>query len=291
MKVWIDGELLDGAHARIPIIDHGVLYGDGIFEGMRATQGRIFRLDAHLARLSYGARALHLALPGGLPALRSVAEQTLAAFGDPDAYVRLIVTRGDGALGVDPTTCPRPRVICLADRIALFSDEKRRAGLALITSSWRRPASDALDPRIKSLNYLNNVLAKGEAKRQGADDALLLNAHGHVAEASVANVFAVQRGVLLTPPTTDGCLDGITRASVLECARALGIPSVERTLGRMDLFAADEVFLTGTGAGMVRVASLDGEPIGEPAQHPISDRLMVAYERLRQAPSTASVGA
>ncbi|HMI91357.1 MAG TPA: aminotransferase class IV [Polyangiales bacterium] len=291
MKVWIDGELLDGAHARIPISDHGLLYGDGIFEGMRATNGRIFKLDAHLARLSYGARALHLALPGGLPALRSVAEQTLAAFGDPDAYVRLIVTRGDGALGVDPTTCPRPRVICLADRIALFSDEKRRAGLALITSSWRRPASDALDPRIKSLNYLNNVLAKGEAKRQGADDALLLNAQGGVAEASVANVFVVQRGALLTPPTTDGCLDGITRASVLECARALGIVCGERTLGRMDLFAADEVFLTGTGAGMVRVASLDGESIGEPDQHPISDRLMAAYERMRQAPSAPSVGA
>jgi branched-chain amino acid aminotransferase len=280
MKVWIDGELLDGAHARIPICDHGLLYGDGIFEGMRATQGRIFRLDAHLARLRHGARALHLELPGGLAALRSVAEQTLAAFGDPDAYVRLIVTRGDGALGVDPTTCPRPRVICLADRIALYSDDKRRAGLALITSSWRRPAADVLDPRIKSLNYLNNVLAKGEARRQGADDALLLNAHGHVAEASVANVFVVQRGLLLTPPTTDGCLDGITRAAVLECARELGIPSTERTLGRMDLFAADEVFLTGTGAGMVRVASLDGEPIGS-GQHPLSDRLMSAYERLR----------
>jgi len=226
MKVWIDGELMDGAHARIPIIDHGLLYGDGIFEGMRATGGRIFRLDAHLARLSYGARALHLQLPGGLPALRAVAEQTLAALGDPDAYVRLIVTRGDGALGVDPNTCPRPRVICLADRIALFSEEKRRAGLALITSSVRRPAQDVLDPRVKSLNYLNNVLAKGEARRQGADDALLLNAQGNIAEVSVANLFVVQRGTLLTPPTTDGCLDGITRGAVLELARSLAIPTI-----------------------------------------------------------------
>ena len=281
MKVWIDGELMDGAHARIPIIDHGLLYGDGIFEGMRATAGRIFKLDAHLARMSYGARALHLQLPGGLNALRDVAQQTLAAFGDPDAYVRLIVTRGDGALGVDPTTCPRPRVICLADRIALFSEDKRRAGLALITSSVRRPAQDVLDPRVKSLNYLNNVLAKGEARRQGADDALLLNAQGNVAEVSVANLFVVQRGSLLTPPTTDGCLDGITRSAVLELARALGIPTIERSLGRMDVFAADEAFMTGTGAGIVRIASLDGETIGSGEAPAITTRLATAYESLR----------
>jgi branched-chain amino acid aminotransferase len=283
MKVWIDGELMDGAHARIPIIDHGLLYGDGIFEGMRATGGRIFKLDAHLARLSYGARALHLQLPGGLPALRAVAEQTLAALGDPDAYVRLIVTRGDGALGVDPNTCPRPRVICLADRIALFSEEKRRAGLALITSSVRRPAQDVLDPRVKSLNYLNNVLAKGEARRQGADDALLLNAQGNIAEVSVANLFVVQRGALLTPPTTDGCLDGITRGTVLELARSLGIPTIERSLGRMDVFGADEAFMTGTGAGIVRIASLDGETIGTGEAPATTLKLVAAYERLRAA--------
>lgn len=283
MKVWIDGELMDGAHARIPIIDHGLLYGDGIFEGMRATGGRIFKLDAHLARLSYGARALHLQLPGGLPALRAVAEQTLAALGDPDAYVRLIVTRGDGALGVDPNTCPRPRVICLADRIALFSEEKRRAGLALITSSVRRPAQDVLDPRVKSLNYLNNVLAKGEARRQGADDALLLNAQGNIAEVSVANLFVVQRGTLLTPPTTDGCLDGITRSTVLELARSLGIPTIERSLGRMDVFGADEAFMTGTGAGIVRIASLDGETIGTGEAPVTTLKLVSAYERLRSA--------
>jgi branched-chain amino acid aminotransferase len=283
MKVWIDGELMDGAHARIPIIDHGLLYGDGIFEGMRATGGRIFRLDAHLARLSYGARALHLQLPGGLPALRAVAEQTLAALGDPDAYVRLIVTRGDGALGVDPNTCPRPRVICLADRIALFSEEKRRAGLALITSSVRRPAQDVLDPRVKSLNYLNNVLAKGEARRQGADDALLLNAQGNIAEVSVANLFVVQRGTLLTPPTTDGCLDGITRGAVLELARSLAIPTIERSLGRMDVFGADEAFMTGTGAGIVRIASLDGETIGTGEAPVTTLKLVAAYERLRAA--------
>jgi branched-chain amino acid aminotransferase len=283
MKVWIDGQIIDGQDARIPVSDHGLLYGDGIFEGMRATAGRVFRLEQHLARMSYGARALHLQLPGGAPALRKIVVDTLAAHGDPDAYIRLIVTRGDGPLGVDPTTCPTPRVLCLVDRIKLFSEETRKKGLSLVTSSYRRPASDVLDPRIKSLNYLNNVLAKGEARRQGADDALLLNAAGNIAEASVANLFVVREGRLLTPPTTDGCLDGITRRSVLELAGALSIPALERTLSRMDVFAADEVFVTGTGAGILRIASLDGEALGGSAIGPLTTRLIEAYEAARRA--------
>ena len=283
MKVWIDGQVFDGEDARIPVSDHGLLYGDGIFEGMRATSGRVFRIDQHLARMSYGARALHLQLPGGLPALKQAVLDTLAAHGDPDAYIRLIVTRGDGPLGVDPTSCAKPRVLCLVDRIKLFSEETRKKGLSLVTSSYRRPASDVLDPRIKSLNYLNNVLAKGEARRQGADDALLLNAAGNVAEASVANLFVVREGKLSTPPTTDGCLDGITRASVLELAATLGIPAAERTLSRMDVFAADEVFVTGTGAGILRIASLDGEAVGAPSIGPLTARLIEAYEAARRA--------
>ncbi len=282
MKVWIDGQIIDGQEARIPVSDHGLLYGDGIFEGMRATSGRVFRLEQHLARMSYGARALHLQLPGA-PALRKIVVDTLAEHGDPDAYIRLIVTRGDGPLGVDPTTCPTPRVLCLVDRIKLFSEETRKQGLSLVTSSFRRPASDVLDPRIKSLNYLNNVLATGEARRQGADDALLLNAAGNIAEASVANLFVVREGRLLTPPTTDGCLDGITRRSVLELAATLSIPAVERTLSRMDVFAADEVFVTGTGAGILRIASLDGEALGGSAIGPLTTRLIEAYEAARRA--------
>jgi branched-chain amino acid aminotransferase len=283
MKVWIDGQLFDGEDARIPVQDHGLLYGDGIFEGMRATAGRVFRIDQHLARLSHGARALHLVLPGGLPALQQAVLDTLAAHGDPDAYVRLIVTRGDGPLGVDPTTCPKARVLCLVDRIKLFSEGTRNKGLSLVTSSLRRPASDVLDPRIKSLNYLNNVMAKGEARRRGADDALLLNAQGNVAEASVANLFVVRAGTLLTPPTTDGCLDGITRKTVLELAATLGIPAAERTLSRIDVFGADEVFVTGTGAGIVRIASLDDEPVGGASIGPLSRRLIEAYEAARRA--------
>jgi branched-chain amino acid aminotransferase len=281
MKVWIDGELLEGAQARIPVVDHGLLYGDGVFEGMRAVRGTTFKLDAHLERLAYGARSLHLQLPGGVGHMREVVTRTLAAQGGDDVYLRLIVTRGDGPLGVDPSTCAQPRVICIADTIALYSDAKRALGLSLITSSLRRPSADVLDPRVKSLNYLNNVLAKAEARRHGADEALLLNQQGHVAEASVANVFVVRSGRLLTPPTSDGALDGITRATLLELAPALGIPCEVRTLGRMDLFAADEVFLTGTGAGILRVASLDGEPIGRPEPGPITQRLFQAYTELR----------
>jgi branched-chain amino acid aminotransferase len=222
----------------------------------------VFAFDRHLQRLTFGARALHLELPGGIDNVRDVVMRTLEADGGGDRYIRLVVTRGDGPLGLDPTRCERSRVVCIVDTIALFSDEKRAAGLSLITSSFRRPPPDVLDPRIKSLNYLNNVQAKGEAVRQGADDALMLNLRGQVAETSVANIFVVRGGLLMTPPVTDGCLEGITRGTVIECARELGIPFVERTLGRMDLFGAEEVFMTGTGAGIVRICRLDGERIG-----------------------------
>ncbi|HET9947305.1 MAG TPA: branched-chain-amino-acid transaminase [Longimicrobiales bacterium] len=283
MRVFIDGEILERGQAAISVLDHGLLYGDGIFEGMRAHDGVVFALDRHLARLERGAKALHLELPGGLAAVRSAVLDTLAADGGGDRYIRLVITRGDGPLGLDPTRCARPRLICIVDTIALYSEEKRAAGLSLVTSSFRRPGPDVLDPRVKSLNYLNNVQAKGEAVRQGADDALMLNGQGNVAETSVANVFVVQGGVLATPPTTDGCLDGITRATVMACARELGIPTIERTLGRMDLFGADEVFMTGTGAGIVRIGRLDGEPLGRGEGYPITDRLTEAYRAVTRA--------
>jgi branched-chain amino acid aminotransferase len=281
MKVMIDGELLEGERARVPVLDHGFLYGDGVFEGIRVLGGVAFQLEEHLARLGHGLRALHIELPGGLAALRDVVARTLAANdSDGDAYVRLIVTRGDGPLGIDPTTCPLARVVCIVGPLSVFSEEKRRAGLSLVTSSFRRPSADTLDPRIKTLNYVNNIQAKGEARRQGADDALMLNQAGHVAEASVANVFVVRGGRLLTPPTTDGCLDGITRATVLELAEKLGIPAREQTLGRMDLLAADECFVTGTGAGIVRIARLDNEPVGRGELGPITARLVEAHDAL-----------
>jgi branched-chain amino acid aminotransferase len=277
MKVWIDGAIVDGAEARIPVTDHGLLYGDGIFEGIRVAGGRIFRLDAHMARFEASARALGLALPGGIGGVREVVLETVRAHAVPDAYVRLIVTRGEGGLGVDPTNCPQPRLICLVDRLSIFTPEKLAAGLDLVTSSYRRPPADALDPRVKSLNYLNNALAKLEARQRGADDALLLNDRGMIAEASVANLFVVRNGVLLTPPATDGALEGITRASVLELAATLGIPAREQTLGRYDLFAAEEAFLTGSGAGVVPIRSLDGRVIGAGSPGPVFEKLHAAF--------------
>ena len=278
MKVFIDGQIVDRAEAKISVVDHGLLYGDGVFEGMRAHGGVVFAMERHLQRLTIGARALHLELPGGSEGIRDVVARTLEADGGGDRYIRLVVTRGDGPLGLDPTRCERSRVVCIVDTIALFSDEKRAAGLSLITSSFRRPPPDVLDTRIKSLNYLNNVMAKGEAVRQGADDALMLNLRGHVAETSVANLFVVRDGTLMTPPVTDGCLAGITRGTVIECAREHGIPFAERTLGRMDLFGADEVFMTGTGAGIVRISKLDGERIGGETVGETTVQLSEAYK-------------
>ncbi|MDH3687465.1 MAG: branched-chain-amino-acid transaminase [Myxococcales bacterium] len=277
MKVWLEGRVVDGAEARVPVTDHGFLYGDGIFEGIRAYSGRVFRLADHMRRLASGARAVGLGLPGGLDGIRAVVLETLRAYGQPDAYVRLIVSRGVGALGVDPTSCTEPRLVCIADDVRLYPPETLARGLALVTSSWRRPGPDVLDPRVKSLNYMNNVMAKQEARRAGADEALLLNGRGLVAEASVANVFAVRDGRLETPPVSEGALAGITRTTVLELAADLGIPAEERPLSRFDLLDADEVFLTGSGARVVPVGSLDQAPIGA-GPGAITKKLADAYE-------------
>jgi len=278
MKVWIDGRVLDAGEARIPVTDHGFLYGDGVFEGMRLYAGRLFRLEDHLRRLATSARCIGMPLPGGLDALRRAVVSTCRAFGEDDAYIRLIVSRGDGPLGVDPCCCPEPRIVCIVDQVALFPAEKLHGGLALRTASWRRPAADMLDPRVKSLNYLNNSLAKRVARLAGADEALLLNTHGMVAEASVANVFVVQAGVLRTPPATDGALPGITRATLLELAAREGIPTEERTLGRYDLLEADEVFLCGSGAEVVAVSRFDGEAIGKVGPGPVTAQLAEAFD-------------
>ena len=192
MKVWIDGKIVNENEARVPVTDHGLLYGDGIFEGMRVIAGRVFRLEQHLARLAVGARVLALQIPYSAEELKAIVEDTVRAFGERETYVRLLVTRGVGPLGVDPTTCPRPNVICIVNTIKLFSEEQRERGLNMITSSYRRPTADMLDVRVKSLNYLGSVLPKLEARQQGVDEALLLNPRGHIAEAAVANVFALR---------------------------------------------------------------------------------------------------
>ena len=282
-KAWVGGEILEISEATVPATDHGLLYGDGVFEGIRIVHGGLFRLDRHLDRLEHGARVLDLRLPESRARIREIVLETARAFGEPEAYVRLLVTRGEGAMGVDPQSCPRARIVCLATSIALYPEAKLASGIDLVTSSWRRPQPDMLDPRVKSLNYLNSAMAKLEAKRAGADEALLLNAAGNVAEAAVANLFALRDDVLLTPPGVDGALEGITRASVIEIAEALGRRVEERSLSRFDLFAASEVFLSGSGAaGLVPVRSLDGREIGEGRPGPV-------YAKLRDTLRDAAV--
>jgi len=260
--VSIDGQLVAEQDAKISVLDHGLLYGDGLFEGIRVRAGRIFRLAQHLGRLQLGARYLGLDLPFDTDGQARIVRETVRAFGQKEAYVRLLVTRGEGPLGVDPTTCKTPTVVCIVAEIGLYSAEQRAQGLTMITSSYRRPNPDVQDVAIKTLNYLGSALAKQEAKQHGADEALLLNQRGLVSEASVANVFALRGRALSTPPSIDGCLEGINRAAVLELAKELGFSVSERSLGRRDLLQADEVFLTGSGAGVVGVRSLDGRAIG-----------------------------
>ncbi|MCA9509891.1 MAG: branched-chain-amino-acid transaminase [Myxococcota bacterium] len=277
MKVWIDGRIVEAADARVSVTDHGLLYGDGVFEGMRVYHRRVFRLADHLRRFRAGLDAIGLALPGGIEGVEKAVLETARAYGRDEAYLRLVATRGAGGLGVDPTLCERPTLFCIADAIRLYDAAKLARGIDLVTVSVRRPAADALDPRVKSLNYLNSVLAKREARLRGADEGLILNAQGLVAEAAVANVFTVRDGVLTTPPPSDGCLEGITRASVLELAARLGIAAREASLGRFDLFAADEVFLTGSGARIVPVGTFDGAVVGLGGRGPVTQRIDDAF--------------
>jgi branched-chain amino acid aminotransferase len=281
VKVWIDDRVVDAEEALVPVTDHGLLYGDGIFEGIRIYSRGVFRLPDHLRRFASGARAIGLELGRDAAAIGKIVLETARALDEDEAYLRLVATRGVGSLGVDPTTCHEPRLFCIAAKIDIFSPEQVEAGIHLVTVSVRRPALDALDPRVKSLNYLNNALAKREARLRGADEALVLNAAGKVAEASVANVFVVHAGGLLTPPPTDGALDGITRDSVFQIAGDLGIPAREESLSRIDLLRADEVFLTGSGARIVPVASLDGQPVGwdglAPGSRPVTLQILEAF--------------
>ncbi len=283
MKVWIDGAVVEGSEARIPVTDHGLLYGDGVFEGIRVSAGRVFRIDDHLSRLQASARAIALEIPASRAELREIVFETLRQHGEDEAYVRLLVTRGEGELGVDPSSCPTPRILCIVDCLHIYPEEKIASGIDLVTASGRRPGPDVLDPRVKSLNYLNSALAKLEARRQGADEALLLNAAGNVAEASVANIFVVRDGELRTPQASDGALEGITRGLVLELAGSLGIPARECTLGRFDLFAGDEAFLTGSGAGLVPIRSLDGRPIGDGHPGPLFQKIRAAFTETTQS--------
>ncbi len=258
---WLDGNILPANESKIPVLDHGLLYGDGVFEGIRFYQGKAFMLDAHLSRLQKSAKAIALGYPWTKQQLAEIIAKLITATGMPDGYIRLIITRGEGALGIDPRTCPTPRLIVIADQLQLLDPAIRQQGANVIIAATRRLDADGLDPRIKSLNYLNHVLARLEANHANADEAILLNRQGHVTEGSADNIFIVQNNVLLTPPVTDGALNGITRQLVLQLAEESDIAIREQTLSPYDLYTADECFLTGTGAELIPVARIDNRPV------------------------------
>jgi len=260
-QCWINGRLVPGNEASISVFDHGLLYGDGVFEGIRFYQGCAFRLNEHLIRLVDSAAAIRLTVPYTQKELKQAVVDTVAAFAEPEGYLRLIVTRGVGPLGLNPDHCTQPTVILIVDHLSMISENQRRQGAKVIIASTRRLPTDGLDGRIKSLNYLNNILARMEAGQAGVDEAILLNQQGHVAEGSAANIFVVRDGQLCTPHPVDGALQGITRSVVMELAAREKIPATVCTLTPYDLYTADECFLTGTGAELIPVREVDSRPL------------------------------
>jgi branched-chain amino acid aminotransferase len=255
---WLDGHIQPVSEARIPVLDHGLLYGDGVFEGVRFYHGKAFMLPEHLQRLFDSARAIGLDYPWEEKGLARIVEQVIAAFPLNNGYLRILITRGEGALGIDPRSCSTPRLLIIADRLQMIADPIRRQGADLIIATTRRLPPDGLDPRIKSLNYLNHILARMEANHAGAHEAILLNARGQVTEGTADNLFIVKNAVLLTPPVIDGALEGITRQLILDLAGREGLENCEQTLTPYDLHTAEECFLTGTGAELIPVRSIDG---------------------------------
>ena len=279
MKVWIDGRLVDKADARVSVFDHGLLYGDGVFEGIRAYRGRIFECDAHLDRLFQSAKAIRLSIPLSREQLRAAMEETMGANGLADCYIRLVCTRGVGSLGLSPARSEKPTVFIITDLLELYPREMYENGMAIITASVTRNHPNAVPPRLKSLNYLNNILAKIEAIDAGVPEALMLNHLGNVAECTADNVFIVRGGQVQTPATSDGILEGVTRKVMIELCTQLHIPLIEKTLQRQDLYAADECFLTGTGAEVVPVTRIDRVVIGAGQPGPITRKLVEAFRQ------------
>jgi branched-chain amino acid aminotransferase len=286
MKIWLDGKLVDESEAKISVFDHGILYGDGIFEGIRFYNGRIFRLEEHIRRLYDSARAIILNMPWTQEEVCRFTCETVAANGLRDGYIRLVVTRGAGELGLNPYLCETPSMFIIASTIKLYPEEYYRNGLSIITCATRRPAPAALMPQVKSLNYLNNVMAKVEAIQGGALEAVMLNEQGYVAECTGDNLFILKNGSLITPLISDGALDGITRAVIIELAGTLGIPVIERSLTRYDIFTADECFLTGTAAEVIPVVALDRRTIGDGKPGPLTARFLDAFHTLAMSTGT-----
>jgi branched-chain amino acid aminotransferase len=279
MKIYLDGKFVDQADAKISVFDHGLLYGDGIFEGIRLYQGNIFRLEEHLERLEYSAKAILLKMPWTRKEISDATCETCRRNNLADAYIRLVVTRGAGDLGLSPWLCPRPSIIIIADTIALYPEECYTKGLEIVTVPTRRLNPAAFSPAIKSLNYLNNIMAKIEARQFGAREAIMLNDQGYVAECTGDNVFIVHKGEIITPSATQGALKGITRGAVFDIAKEIGVPIREDNLTRYDVWNADEVFLTGTAAETIPITRLDGREIGDGKPGPVFAKVLAAFHR------------
>jgi branched-chain amino acid aminotransferase len=288
MKIYIDGKFCEKEDAKISVFDHGVLYGDGIFEGIRAYNGRIFRLDDHLQRLDESARAILLKLPIPLDDIRKAIIETVRQNNLKDAYIRLVVTRGVGDLGLDMRKCKSGATLfIIADHIELYPEEFYEKGLTLVTSSIRQKGLDQVTPGVKSLNYLANILARAEATAAGAQEAILLNATGHVSECSGDNIFFIKDNKIFTPPTSAGILVGVTRQVVIALAHEkLGIKVVERNFPRYDLYSADEVFLTGTGAEVIAGVKIDGRVIGKGVAGPLTKQLIKHFREYANSSGT-----
>ena len=278
--IWIDGKFYDRDTAVVSVFDHGLLYGDGVFEGIRAYAGRIFRLDAHLDRLYGSAKGICLDIPLARPEMTAMVTAAFGKSGMRDAYLRLVVTRGVGDLGLDPRKCPKPSVICIVDTIRLWPQECYERGLVCLTAATPISHKESLSPRIKSLNYLAHILAKIEGIAANVDEVVMLDSSGYVAEASGMNLFAVANHTLRTPPPYSGILRGVTRDAVIELGRDAGYAVEELPLNRYDLYTADEVFLTGTAAEVVGVSRLDGRAIGAGVAGPITRDLAARFRAL-----------
>jgi branched-chain amino acid aminotransferase len=277
MKIFIDGKFYSERDAKISVFDHGLLYGDGVFEGIRAYNGRVFKLKEHIDRLFYSAKAILLEIPMSPGKMSEAVLESCRMNKIRDGYIRLVVTRGVGNLGLNPRSCPKPTVFCIADKIQVYPPELYSRGMEIVTVPTARNLHSALNPAIKSLNYLNNILAKIEANNAGVEEAVMLNAEGFVAECTADNLFIIKNGELFTPPLSAGALYGITRQTVIELAQEAGIKVSEPNLTRYDLFCADECFLCGTGAEIMPVIKIDGRVIGAGKPGQITRKLVEDY--------------
>ena len=275
--IYLDGQYVEEENAKVSVFDHGLLYGDGVFEGIRAYHGFVFKLKEHIDRLYQGAHTIGLRINETPEEMAQVVVETCRRNNLTDAYIRLVVTRGKGDLGLDPNKCPKSTTFCIAATIKLYPEELYQKGMGVVTVATRRNISEACNPRVKSLNYLNNIYAKMEANLAGAGEGIMLNNEGYVAEATGDNVFYVKNGVLITPPIYAGLLEGITRNCVMELARKRGIEVKETLFTRMDLYTADECFLTGTAAEVIPVVKYDGRVIGKGEPGEITKMLIEDY--------------